>query len=276
MASLRVLTTEQIARLYFPSADGTVSSACRARLRHLVGARLLARLEIPYLRSEGRRPYLYMLTALGRDLLVQELGLDPADIDFRPGHQTVTGPFLAHQLAVNEIYLSLSRAAPQAALHISTWIDERVLRRTHNIDRVTLLEGDHSTDVAVIPDAFAVLEGSPPPPRFLFFIEADRGTETVAGLRTKSFTHKVQAYQAYFDSEAILARYGTRAIRVLVVTTGTKRAEALVAAAEAVGARRRFWFTTAESLAKAGQQLLHAPIWRVASEPGVHALIPRP
>lgn len=274
MASLRVLTTEQIARLYFPSADGAVSSACRTRLRHLVGAQLLARLETPYLRSEGRRPFLYTLTARGRDLLVQELGLAPADIDYHPGQ--VGGSFLAHQQAVNEIYLSLSRAAPQAGLYVSTWIDERVLRRTHNIDRVTLLEGNRSTDVAVIPDAFAVLEGSPPPPRFLFFIEADRGTETVAGLRTKSFSHKIEAYQAYFASEAILARYGSRAIRVLVVTTGTKRAEALVAAAEAVGARRRFWFTTAEALAKADAQLLHAPIWRVASEPGMHALIPRP
>lgn len=274
MASLRVLTTEQIARLYFPSAAGAVSSACRTRLRHLVGAGLLARLETPYLRSEGRRPFLYTLTARGRDLLVQELGLAPADVDYHPGQ--VGGSFLAHQQAVNEIYLSLSRAAPQAGLHVSTWVDERVLRRTHNIDRVTLLEGSRSTDVAVIPDAFAVLEGSPPPPRFLFFIEADRGTETVAGLRTKSFANKVEVYQTYFASEAILARYGTRAIRVLVVTTGTKRAEALVAAAEAVGARRRFWFTTAEALAKAEAQLLHAPIWRVASEPGMHALIPRP
>ena len=108
-----------------------------------------------------------------------------------------------------------------------------------------------------------------------FFLEVDRATMTVVGAspRVKSWQDKIRAYQSYFESEAIVQRYGTRRIRVLTVTTGQARAEHLKTATEGVGGRYRYWFTTDDQIT--AEQCLTTPVWQKASGRNRHAIVER-
>lgn len=270
---LRVLSTEQIAALYFPSESGDVSSACRTRLRLLVRAGLLERAEQEQVRTEGRRPYLYMLTSDGAQLLIDELGLDEEDIDWKPSYNSVRWPFLRHQLAINQAYVAFRLGADALGWKLEHWTDDRILRKLH-VERVYVPEA--STEVAIVPDAYLILSGPTGSPRLQFFLEIDRATLSVAATshRVKSWQDKIRGYQAYFGSEAIVERYGTRRIRVLIVTTGETRCRNLKRATEAVGGRSRYWFTTDGQISPA--EVLQAPIWQAAGKEQSLVLVMRP
>lgn len=274
---LRVLRTDQVAALFFPShGAAAVSSACRTRLRYLTAAGYLARLEQPQTRTEGRRPFLFMLTAAGRSVLMEELGYEPEDIDWKPSYNDAGWSYLAHQLAINDVHVAITQAAHSLSWVIERWVDDRFLRKLH-VDRVLLPDEDgRMGEVAIVPDAYFVLQASPPPPQLHFFLELDRATMAVAptSARVKSWRQRIRAYQAYFASDTIVTRYGTRQVRVLTVTTGEKRLAALKTATEEVGGHKRFWFTTTAALT--AQSALRGAIWQLAGEAGYHVLVPRP
>lgn len=262
----RVLSTEQVAAVFFPTASGAVSTACRSRLRHLVNAGYLERAEQEQVKSDGRKPHLFMLSSAGAELLVDELGFLPEDIDWQPEHNNVRWPFLRHQLEINDVFVALSLAVGRIGWSIERWVDDRILRQQHT-DRVTV--PGEARSVAVVPDAYFVLAQRD---TFLhFFLEVDRATMAVApaSRRTKSWQRRIQAYQAFFASDAIIDRYRTRRIRVMTVTTGERRLENLKTATEAVGGQRRYWFTTTEELSP--DSVLTADIWRVG---GVEDCLP--
>lgn len=268
---LRVLRTDQLAALFFPTAEGDISSACRTRLRLLTEAGYLHRGEVPQVRAEGRRPYVYMLTAAGCELLTAELGLGPEELDWKPAYNNVSWPFLAHQLAINDAYLAFSRAVARTGWRIDRWVDDRLLRQQHT-DRVRLIDTDgREHEVAVVPDAFFVLTDGIAV--LQFFLEIDRATMTVAAQsrRVKSWQQRIQAYQAYFVSEAIQLRYHTNRIRVLTITTTTERLGNLKQATEAVGGRKRYWFATADDVRP--EAIIARPVWQIASANGFHTLL---
>jgi len=270
----RVLSTDQIASLFFPAADGMVSSACRTRLRHLAAAGFLERSEVPQTRSEGRRPYVYFLTAFGRDLLVAEIGYEPDEIDWKPGYNNVRWPFLEHQLSINDAYVAFRGATEQVGWTVERWVDDRFLKKEH-IETVAVAdENGVERQVAVVPDAYFIL--SREETLLHFFLEIDRTTMIVGTPErlTHSFARRIQAYQAYFASEAILTQYKTRKIRVLTVTTGERRLASLKAVTEQIGGKMRYWFTTADRLN--GNTSLSSPIWQVASGREPYALLARP
>lgn len=269
---LRVLSTQQIAALFFPTSNGTISSACLTRLRLLAQAGWLHRAEQELLRSDGRRPYLYMLTQESVQLLVDELGMEPEEIDWQPSYNDVRWPFLRHQLAINDMYVALFLATAAIGWRLETWVDDRILRKQHT-DRVLIAETGE--EVPVIPDAYFVLVGRDAGPRLQFFLEIDRATVSVAATssRVKSWQHKIRAYQAYFDTESIIRRYGTRRIRVLTVTMGPKRVTNLKRATEEVGGKHRYWFASTEDITV--ESVLTAPIWETATAEGRRELIER-
>lgn len=268
----RVLSATQIAALFFtrPEMPVVVSSACRSRLRHLSKAGYLERAEQLQTKTEGRRPYLYMLTTAGCDLLIDELGYDPADIDWVPEYNNVRWPFLRHQLAINDVFVSFWRSGEQLGWSIDPWIDDRILRKQH-VDRVRLPGTGRM--VAVIPDAYFRLVSPDRRSTLQFFLEVDRATVAVAGSshRTRSWQEKIQAYGAYFQSQSIVDLYDTRKIRVLTVTTGQTRLENLKTATETAGGRRRYWF--AERSLFHEQSPLTAPIWYVSASLGPRPLL---
>jgi hypothetical protein len=82
---------------------------------------------------------------------------------------------------------------------------------------------------------------------------------------------KVRAYMAYYRSGQYHARYGTRSLRVLTVTTSQKRLANLKASTEQAGGGPMFWFTTFDRVNT--ENILSAPIWQVAGDKGNHSLI---
>jgi len=263
----RVLSVVQIAALFWGKSDGAVSTYCRQRLRLLVEAGLLERQEQPQTLSEGRRPYLYLMTQAGCQLLVDELGYEPDEIDWTPASNRVTwSPFKAHQLALNDVFVAFKLGAPRVGWELKQWVDDRTLRRNHASDRVRIADHEgHELETALIPDAYLVL--SLPDPltgveRWLhFFIEVDRATEIVGDTSRsrRSWQRHIRAYNAYLDSVAVESRYRTRSIRVLTVTTSARRLSNLQAVTKAEGGRSRYWFTTREKLSP--ETVLQAPIW---------------
>lgn len=268
--SHRVLTSPQLSALFFPRAkdakDG-IGSACRTRLRMLVAAGLLERQEQPVTRAEGRRPFLYMPTEAGCRLLIEELGVDPHEIDWKPSYNRVGWPFLAHQLAINDLYVTALRACALHGWTLDTWIDDRFLRKTHT----ARLQATGYAAGVVVPDAYFTVQA--PAGLFRFFVEIDRATMAVAptSLSTKSWERRIEGYQTFFASPAILEMYGTTSIRVLTVTTSERRLEHLKAAIEAVGGQKRYWLATVSDTTP--EAVFTSPIWHVATVVGRRALL---
>jgi hypothetical protein len=83
----RVLSTNQIAALFFGGDSARVSSSCRLRLRLLTQAGYLERhfqLQQP---ADGRLPHLFMPTAVGVALVATELGDEPGILDWKPSYK---------------------------------------------------------------------------------------------------------------------------------------------------------------------------------------------
>lgn len=266
---LRVLSSEHVAALFFGKVSGA-NAHCRKRLQLLFEAGYLDRREQLQTRTEGRKPFLYFLTSAGSQLLVDELGIDPEAIDWKPSYNDVKWPNLRHQLAINDAYVALSLAAPAAGWALSSWTDDRFLRKAHT-ERFPITGPDGRTqETAVVPDAHCVFSVSDPVSGeetwIQFFIECDLASEVV-GARTmqrSSWQRKIRAYQAYFSSGAIISRYRTNRIRVLTITTGPGRLASLKAMTEEEGGRGRYWFTTQGEMSPA--KALEAPIWFKAGE----------
>lgn len=264
---LRVLSSEHVAALLFGQVGGA-GSYCRKRLQHLSDAGYLDRREQLQTRTEGRKPYLYFLAPAGVELLVSELGLDPATIDWKPSYNDVKWSFLRHQLAINDAYIAFSLAAPTAGWKLASWTDDRFLRKEHT-ERFPVVGPDGRTvETAVVPDAHFVFEvpdaASGQSTHLQFFLECDLASEVVAArtLQRVSWQRKVRAYQAYFASSTIVAHYRTNRIRVLTVTTGGARLANLKAVTEEEGGRDRYWFTTSAQLS--AHTALQGPIWQKA------------
>lgn len=268
----RVLSSSHVAALLFGQMDGA-GSYCRKRLQHLADAGYLDRREQLQTRAEGRKPYLYFLAPAGVELLVSDLALDPEQIDWRPSYNDVQWSFLRHQLAINDAYVAFSLSAPKVGWRLTSWTDDRFLRKTHT-DRFPVTGPDGRTiETVVVPDAhfvFEVPDSATGHTTYLqFFLECDLASEVVAArtLQRTSWQRKVRAYQAYFASRASVAQYRTDRIRVLTVTTGLTRLTNLKTATEEEGGRARYWFTTTAGLTSA--TALQEAIWHKAGTDGL-------
>lgn len=266
---LRVLSSDQVAALLFGQLNGA-GSYCRKRLQHLAEAGYLERREQLQSRSEGRKPYLYFLAPSGVELLISELGHDPESIDWKPSYNDVTWPFLRHQLAINNAYITFSLAAPRVGWRLAVWTDERFLRKTHT-DRFPITGHDGRTiDTVVVPDAHFAFnlptEAAGEVEFIQFFLECDLASEVVVArtLQRTSWQRKIRAYQAYYNSDSIVAQYRSNRIRVLTVTTSPERLANLKSVTVEEGGQGRYWFTTQSALTPSAA--LTEPIWYKAGE----------
>ena len=142
-----------------------------------------------------------------------------------------------------------------------------MLKKEHGKDeeRVAIRSvGGREQRVALIADGYFILRHVGR--RAHFFIEVDRST-----VSNKRWMQKVRAYMAYYRSGQYQARYQTRSLRVLTVTTSQKRLANLKAATEQTGAGPMFWFTTFDLVNT--ENVLSTPIWQVAGGQGNYALI---
>ncbi len=244
----RVLRQDQIQTLFF----GTKAAAQRVLVR-LYDHGFLERKFLPVL--YGRSPTLYVLDKRGADVLRSERGYE--DLIWYSSNKDLKTDFIEHTTAINDFRLSVVVSARKQGLELITWASESQLKSDY--DRVRI--GNGKRPVSLIPDSYFAV--STPAGKAHFFVEIDRGTETL-----DRFRQKVRAYVAYYESGGYEKRYGTRSIRILTVATGEGRLANLRAATAQVtgetGGRRRFWFALASNLTP--ETVLTAPVWLIAAE----------
>lgn len=276
VSAYRALTTEHIEALCFTP---TTRSKCKLRLKLLYHHGFLLRTEQPQSLTEGRKPFVYWLDKKGAELIAINRGIEFSEVGWKPMMHKVGPQFLYHLLDTNTVRIAVTLAAQQHGMTIVDWRDEETLRKDHANDVVTI-KGPQGSEqkTTVIPDDYFVIEvpivaeGRSIYPRL--FVEIDRRTVTgeasVSNQSQRDWAHKVQAYVAYYHSDAHKQRYGSTAGRVITITTGEKRAANLKAITERVGGKSRFWFTTFEQLS--AQTVLTEPIWSVAGRNGRYTL----
>lgn len=272
----RALTTEHIEELCFTPQT---RSKCKLRLKLLYHHGFLLRTEQPQSLTEGRKPFVYWLDKKGAELIAINRGIEFSKVAWKPNMHKVGAQFLYHLLDTNTVRIAVTLAAQRHGMTIMDWRDEETLRKDHANDVVTLKgpQGGEQTTI-VIPDDYFVLEVPIPSERRSIyprlFVEIDRRTVTgeasVSNQSQRDWAHKVQAYIAYYVSDAHKKRYGSTAGRVITITTGEKRAANLKAITERVGGKSRFWFTTFEQVS--AETVLTEPIWSVAGREGRYTL----
>jgi|Deesub1362A_J573_1020465.scaffolds.fasta_scaffold01835_1 hypothetical protein len=246
----RFLRRDQIQKLFFPSTQ-----TCNQRLMKLYQHRFLERIFKPV--SFGQSQAVYALDKRGKDIVARELGLE--NIKWSKSKNRVELFFLEHTLAVNDFKVNL-------LLFLRERRDVKLLFFKHEWedlkDRVSDPRGKRPY-LPVTPDAFFGIETERG--KAYFFLEADRGTQTL-----KRFREKIVAYRQYWKEGKYQERHGFKNFRVLTVTTSKKRLLNLLSLAEKEGARTMFLFTTEDCITS---DFLSSPIWLAPIENGFVSLI---
>jgi hypothetical protein len=164
----RVLTTEQLQRLYFSGAR-----TARSRLQALYSLRVLDRFRPPWRRGEGSTQHHWVLDEGGAHIVAAERGIERRELRWRhaAAFAVATSAKLAHHVEVNELFTRLAQQASAAGGSLSEWYGERTTYQ--------LLCG------IATPDGYGVLNLPDLAPVHLL-LELDRGTEPAERLREKA------------------------------------------------------------------------------------------
>jgi len=256
LAEYRLLTSEQIERLHFRSAQTTLR-----RMRRLEAAGLVVRR-----RSDAVPTQIITLTALGKTKLV---GAAKPGVDTtieRRRVATLPGTyFLRHQLELNDFRIAVALSAgqrPDVELLSVIADTDRTAAAPAAQPRALLAEtvvfgGEPAERLTHTPDlAFAMRRGER---QAFFLVEVDRGTEVV-GDPKRGVGLFVRFYLRALVSGAfngLRARLGlpdgVRGFRVIVVTTSAARVQAIrerwgTMPVEHEMAKRFIWLSTREAL----------------------------
>lgn len=259
----RYLTAPQLQRLFFPS----LQTAYR-RLRSLHAQELVTSFQAPNIKDS-----LHYLGGKGLDLVATTLGAAPAELKWnRPSKLPKDYYFLAHFLELNDFRIALTLSLKRAPLPLSLLgfipeyfgetADDGIMQKYIKDFILDVRRANHKINHT--PDAvFALSKHNTPA---LFFVEIDRGTETVSDpdkgvLKAVAFylhyllTEKYQRYREDFGCAAF------RGFRALFVTTSEARvANIRRAAAQLPGdpkAKRFIWLTHQSH----AQDFPLGPIW---------------
>jgi hypothetical protein len=281
----RALTAEQLIALLPDLFPNTTPRKCRRCLRRLLGDGCVVRVELYRTRSQPNQPFVYLLTSKGAQEVAGIVGHVNGRLDWSRHDRYATPSHFRHLIENNWVRIRVVQSAREAGFTISLWHDEKILRRSHQQDLVTIIGTDGEKAVThLYPDGYFVASGlsrtvNP-------FIETDLDTErlsigTVSPVTAKipnSWTRKVNTYNAYFarkKGESLYSRrYGGGGEQVLTVTTSIKRLASLKKATETTGGKRRFWFTTLERVKR--ENFFTDSIWQIASIAGDYSLVTGP
>jgi len=262
----RVLHRGQISEMFWQTATDEGGSA-RRRLGLLYQHGYLER--IPrYINPPMNNPGpAYRLAARGAAVLAEQAGEQGSSLhywgkaDDETSHVTTLGhSYLEHALLLADIRKEFERKVNDAGCTIETWLDDLDLRKLWKTERVwiQLTPNAPRENLAIAPDGYFVL--STPRGRGHFFLEADRGTETI----NKQWKRKMLSYAQYLVSGKFHQRYHAAksvGFRVLAVIPTEARAKNLHQAAESYVQPRTvsiFLFTTNDLFRRSS---LFSPIW---------------
>lgn len=235
VGQLRLATTRQLERLHFvvPGSHATPLTAARAArrtLERLVRQRLLMRLErrIGGVRA-GSASFIYVLGPVGERVVARQKP--------RRRFREPSAMFVAHTLAVSELYVRLHEAARGGELQLlgSVATEPGCWRSVPSVSGRSLLK----------PDLF-IVTGSDEF-EYRWFVEVDLGTEHAPAIQ-----RKCRAYEAYYRSGVEQAEHGVFP-RVLWVAPDDQRAGRIRGAIERMSelTSALFLVTTDEQAIKA-------------------------
>lgn len=218
------------------------TTRANARLLALVNAGLLHRF-FQGTRAGGTKA-LYTLSRSGARLI----GVPYNGVRHGKDELIVTNFFVAHQMAVNEIYCAMKFGnVPASGIQFVRWL---------------AFSEPLSRAVRVIPDGYA--EFATLQVTLAAFLEIDLGNER-AGVWTK----KVGDYLRYAGSGAFKERFGQSRFRVLVVAHADARLPALRRMVRSL-TDKIFWFSTLEAIRREG---LWGPIWSRPADDTLRSLL---
>ena len=173
----RVLTTEQLYELHFPSIQ-----RARARLTQLYELGVIWRTR-PHTRL-GSLPWHYVLDEMGALIVAEYLGIDPRELGYRSDQKRrlIDNQRLRHTRATNGFFTRMIFAtrSTNGSLHVAEWHGEAWCARRWQL--------------YLRPDGYARVEGSAGSLELL--LELDLGTENLGRLSDKMERYRVLARAA--------------------------------------------------------------------------------
>jgi hypothetical protein len=203
IARLGIMSGAQIRQLHY-SDDASARRLCRLHLARLVSERILIRLDrrVGGVRA-GSNGFVYGLDVAGRRLV------DPHGTRWWP-RSTPGEPFVAHGLAVSDLYVQLRDAERTGACSLVRFDAEPACWRR--------FAGPGGSRAILKPDAHAVLEADEFEDHF--FVEIDRATEP-----TNRIADKAKLYVRYWQSGREQDRAGVFPLVLWVVPHEHRRAQ---------------------------------------------------
>lgn len=242
LADFRMLSTEQVFRLFFPSIHRT-----RKRLFQLWQHRYVNRTTRPVRLGEGSSEFLYALTPKG----ARFLGPDLLDCPTRTRYSRDVSE---HSERINDFRICLQLIAWREARLRFDWRQGRELKMTVAIKGVSRLRS-----VPIIPDAFFSIQSENRD--FSYFLEIDRGTTDL-----RRVTTKIQGYLQLWNEKIPHGKFNIRSFRVLLVTTSAKRLAHMLDSLKHIHRHHArlylIMFTTLADYSIAEPQRLFEPIWQ--------------
>ncbi|MFZ1685521.1 MAG: replication-relaxation family protein [Candidatus Zixiibacteriota bacterium] len=206
LAEYRVLSTEQIRYLCFPSVN-----RARKRMVHLYRHGLVSRFAPPVQRGDGSSQFLYRITNKGMGLLA---GISASRIRVPRG---VTASQSDHALRINDVRINLELASrTRDDLAMNFWKFDRDVKIT-----VPVTLNHRLAHVPVIPDANFGLRIQDKDLNYM--LEVDRGTAPLTRIRTK-----LEAYLTLWQSRPLMVQLGVPTFRLLWITASQRRMQNLV------------------------------------------------
>jgi hypothetical protein len=233
-------------------------SNCVKRTGYLYKAGYIDRVEISQLLSAGKQHYVYTITRAGVEALADYLGCSVEELGYREVEKRLRSNYAHHFLKLNDIRYLLSLALKdQVELELVEWRDDLQLQKEQHGNLIPVRRDGVVHNVKLFPDGFFKLSDNNGLMRS-HFVEVDTGSETIQSSLSSynSVAEKMRAYCRLLfkdgqnpQSETLLQKYyQVPSARVLVVTSSDARLERIIKVSEAIGAERRFWFTTHERL----------------------------
>ena len=264
LAEYRVLTVSQIAAIFHKSRQ-----VIRRRLRDLEEGGLVEVVGSELGRGRGRPESSLGLTERGidvlkeKDLLGQNVPYDKVlgDCLFAAGHQLLLNWFRIHLKEVERVLPRLNiKVMAQESPFLPKTQDGRVFITDHSP-----MPGSGMKGVTFTPDAVFATADSVGGKTCLFFLEVDRGTETMASPKRDmtDIRQKIVNYQWYFQSGGY-KRYeevfgaNLRGFRLLFLTSTHGRLVALCQLAQEMEPSNFIWLTECGRLFADGAS---AEIW---------------
>jgi len=249
LAEHRILTVSQVAALFHKSKQ-----AIRRRLHDLEERGLVEVVGSELGRGRGRPENSLGLTERGIDVL-KEKALLPRDIPcdkvlgdslFARDHQLLLNWFRIHLKQTERVLVSVSmKVFAQNSPFIPRGQDGRIL-----ITDCSPVPGSGMKGVKFTPDAVFAIADSVAGKTCLFFLEVDRGTETIVSPKRDmtDVRQKIVNYQWYFHSggykrfeEVFAAKF--RGFRLLFLTSTHGRLVALCQLAQEMKPSNFIWLT---------------------------------